>query len=89
MMAESSMDFDKFLATVESEIPGFQISLTKMRTLMKTHYPLALAALKDAHEKRTGCTLTAEMVDALGLSEIGDIWRERIQDHKGRSTDNG
>lgn len=34
----------------------------------------ALSALREAHESGKGCYLTAEMVAALGQSEIGRIW---------------
>jgi hypothetical protein len=36
----------------------------------------ALNRIQRAHERGTGCYLTAEMVEALSLTYLGEIWSE-------------
>ncbi len=36
----------------------------------------ALNRMKRAHDRGTGCHLTAEMIEALAVSSIGQTWSE-------------
>lgn len=42
----------------------------------KTLVDDALDRMKRAYERGTGCHLTAEMIQAMGVSIFGDIWSE-------------
>lgn len=46
---------------------------------MSDHIKLANDAfdrMKRAHERGTGCHLTAEMIEALSISFLGEVWDE-------------
>ena len=40
----------------------------------------ALDRMRRASERGTGCHLTADMVQELGLSSIGQMWSESLED---------
>jgi hypothetical protein len=49
----------------------------------------ALNRMSRAHQRRTGCHLTAEMIQSLSLTTIGAMWSEedpredRVNEHEG------
>ncbi len=40
----------------------------------------ALDRMKRAHGRRTGCHLTANMIDALSVTLIGEVWNAPRED---------